>query len=616
MIILNSTRQRFLQALKKYVFRLSFFMTLVLVMWSCANPGPLGGGPKDEEPPKYLGANPPQYACKVHKNKAVLYFNEFLSLQQLNQQLIVSPSIGAKPDIILRGKKLIIKQNKEAILLPNTTYTFAFGNAICDLHENNPLPNFQYVFSTGADIDTLSIRGSIADAFTLEPKQEVLVGLYRQQPNDSVPLDSLPLVQAPYYLARANDKGEFQLNNLAEGKYLLIALDDKNGNKYYDLPTESIAFSDTLVSPQILYNYIPDSIPIDTTNTTLMDSLWNHHAETTVLQPQNLFMFQKQQTEVKLLESKVEEAKKIILIFKNPLSDSISISLLGDTLLNDWYKEEYGVQKDSVYLWLQAALPDTINMRLAMDSAYCDTLQLVIRKRSLGVAKGARKRRPSTTPPKVKQTLKYKNTSQNLHHYYKPIHIVFETPIAYANFENIAIEQDNRTLQGGWTCRFTDSIHRHLEINYPWVQETNYKLIIPQLALRDMFAVENDSIILKFNTTKQDNYGSLALDFEAPQENMPYILQLEQGKAAKAKTIVRYQVQGDTSIVVSNLLPGDYYLKAIADPNANGKWDTGNYIEKQQAEAVYYLPKLIKIKAMWQNKEKWSPLFEHRKEVL
>ncbi len=609
--MLNSTRQEVLKTAKRQVVSVVAFTSLILLMWSCASPGALGGGPKDEEPPKYLGANPPQYARNVSKSKAVLYFNEFLNLQKLNQQLIVSPSIDVKPDVILRGKKLIIKQNKKATLSPNTTYTFAFGNAICDLHENNPLPNFQYVFSTGADIDTLSIRGGIADAFTLEPRKEVLVGLYRQQSTDSVSLDSLPLVQAPYYLARANDKGEFQLNNLADGKYLLVALDDKNGNKYYDLPTESIAFADTLVSPQILYNHIPDSIAIDTTNTQLMDSLWGHHAETTILQPQTLFMFQKQQTEVKLLESKVEEAKKIVLVFKNPLSDSLVIDLLGDKHLDNWYKEEYGIKKDTVNLWLQTALPDTITMRVSVDTVYCDTLQLVVRTKLAEASKGKRQRKKQV-PQKAKPSLQYKIKAKNTHHYHKPIHIVFDTPIAYANFENISVEKDSMPVQG-LSCRFTDSIHRHLEISYSWAQEANYKLIIPQLALRDMFAVENDSVIFKFNTTKQDDYGSFALDFEAPEEEMPYILQLEQGKADKAKMIARYQVQGDTSIVVSNLIPGDYYLKAIADRNANGKWDTGNYAVKQQAEAVYYLPKLITIKAMWQSKEAWRPLFEHCK---
>ncbi len=570
-MILNSTRQRFLEALKRYAFGVFVFTTLVWGMWSCASPGALGGGPKDEEPPKYLGANPPQYARNVNKSKAVLYFNEFLNLQKLNQQLIISPNIDVKPDVLLKGKKLIIKQNKKATLSPNTTYTFAFGNAICDLHENNPLPNFQYVFSTGPDIDTLSIRGSIANAFTLEPKQEVLVGLYRQQPNDSVSLDSLPLVQAPYYLARANDKGEFQLNNLSDGKYLLFALDDKNGNKYYDLPTESIAFADTLISPQILYNHIPDSIAIDTTNAQLMDSLWENYAETTVLQPHHLFMFQEQQTEVQLLESKREDAQKIVLIFKNPLPDSLSIDLLDSTVLDTWYKEEYGIKKDTVNLWLQTALPDTITMRLAMDSIYCDTLQLVAPAKPKLPSKPKRQRNKSIVKQQAKPVLKFKIKAKNPHHYHKPIHIV--------------------------SCRFTDSIHRHLEISYPWEQQAKYTLTIPQLALKDMFAAENDSIIFKFKTTKQDDYGSLAVDFGTPQENMPYILQLEQGKAAKAKTIAQYQVQGDTSI-------------------ANGKWDTGNYTTKQQAEAVYYLPKLIKIKAMWQSKETWKPLFEHRKEVL
>ncbi|MCK7536284.1 MAG: Ig-like domain-containing protein [Marinilabiliales bacterium] len=52
-----------------------------------------------------------------------------------------------KPDIRLKGKSLLVSWDEE--LADSTTYTFYFQDAIRDNNENNPIPNYQYVFSTG-----------------------------------------------------------------------------------------------------------------------------------------------------------------------------------------------------------------------------------------------------------------------------------------------------------------------------------------------------------------------------------------------------------------------------------------------------------------------------------
>ena len=54
--------------------------------------------------------------------------------------------------------------------------------------------------------------------------------------------------------------------------------------------------------------------------------------------------------------------------------------------------------------------------------------------------------------------------------------------------------------------------------------------------------------------------------------------------------------------------PNTYYLRIFVDENNNGKWDTGNYDEGRQAEAVYYYPSKIECKEKWDITETWSPL--------
>lgn len=47
-------------------------------------------------------------------------------------------------------------------------------------------------------------------------------------------------------------------------------------------------------------------------------------------------------------------------------------------------------------------------------------------------------------------------------------------------------------------------------------------------------------------------------------------------------------------------------MRAFADSNGNGIWDTGNYREDLQAEAVYYYPREIECKAMFDLTFQWN----------
>jgi len=57
-----------------------------------------------------------------------------------------------------------------------------------------------------------------------------------------------------------------------------------------------------------------------------------------------------------------------------------------------------------------------------------------------------------------------------------------------------------------------------------------------------------------------------------------------------------------------DLKPDKYYARLIVDSNSNGKWDTGNYAEKRQPEAVYYCPRLFDVMQNWNVEETWNVL--------
>ena len=104
----------------------------------------------------------------------------------------------------------------EDTLQANTTYNFNFGNAIVDNNESNPLPYFNFAFSTGDKIDDLFVSGTVKDAMTLIKENQtakdnkMVVGLYKAGEN-------LDYKQKPDYITKVDEENYFELNFYQKG---------------------------------------------------------------------------------------------------------------------------------------------------------------------------------------------------------------------------------------------------------------------------------------------------------------------------------------------------------------------------------------------------------------
>ena len=207
---------------------------------SCAQILNPTGGPRDTIPPNLLNANPPNGTVNFKGNRITLNYDEYVQLQKLQENLLVSPTPKINPNIDFKLKTVTIKIRDT--LQPNTTYRFDLGNSIQDINENNPVKNFSYVFSTGPYIDSLEFSGNVQLAQTGKPDTTLLVFLY----NDLD--DSAVLKQKPKYITRVNTKGDFKFHNLAGGIYHVFALKDESGQKVYNNKDELFAFADSAVN--------------------------------------------------------------------------------------------------------------------------------------------------------------------------------------------------------------------------------------------------------------------------------------------------------------------------------------------------------------------------------
>lgn len=228
----------------------SLFFLLFLVTLSCiisignSGCGQIGmptGGPKDSIPPRLTAASPALKSTNVTGNKITLTFNEYVDLKEPQTNVLISPLPKKQPSIDFKLKTVTVKLNDT--LLPNTTYSINFGNAIVDNNEGNPLKDFVYVFSTGNQIDSFTLTGKVIIAETGKTDSTLIALLYRSSADDSA-------VQKikPDYMAKLNGEGEFTFVNLPAARFKVFALKDGDGSKTYSSKKEIFAFADAPVT--------------------------------------------------------------------------------------------------------------------------------------------------------------------------------------------------------------------------------------------------------------------------------------------------------------------------------------------------------------------------------
>lgn len=221
------------------------FLLFVIVFSACAQIKTLDGGEKDTQSPLMLSASLNNETIEFKGNSVVFSFDEFITINDVQGQLIFSPQLKTLPDVQVKGKELTISWKDT--LLDNTTYQFDFGNAVVDNTEGNPV-EVSRVFSTGSMIDSLKIVGQVRDAWTLEKSSGSLVQLVKE----------LPLMgqsYQPMYQVKTKQDGTFQLKYLSSTPYYVITFNDANGNARWD-DKEAVDWSINPVTPQS----IPDTL--------------------------------------------------------------------------------------------------------------------------------------------------------------------------------------------------------------------------------------------------------------------------------------------------------------------------------------------------------------------
>jgi len=246
---------------------------VALLLQGCANIVPPEGGKKDETPPVLTQISPADSMLNTRIRKISLHFNKFVEVQDLDNNMQLSPLLSIKPTLTSFGKRVEIRI-ADTLLKDSTTYIISLGNAIVDNRENTPFGNFKYTFSTGSYFDSLQLQGQVFDAATGLPDSGATIVLYPEADGDSAIVRKKPL-----YVGRSGQLGVFTISSLPDKPFRVYALADKDNNYYFNPEEDKVGFIDQVFTPgsindtahMVFYLFkqpIKDSIP-DNTDTTL-----------------------------------------------------------------------------------------------------------------------------------------------------------------------------------------------------------------------------------------------------------------------------------------------------------------------------------------------------------
>jgi len=220
---------------------LSCLVAMALVqMGGCANIVPPSGGPRDSIPPYAVYAKPKDSSTNIAPKEILISFNEYITTNALQEQLIVSPNIKNNPLIDQRLNMLRVRLSDS--LNTNTTYSFQFGNALRDVNEGNIAQNYTYVFSTGSHIDTGKLYGKVQLAETGLVDSTLIAVLHPVENDSAIYKDK------PNYYTRINGQGIFVFKFLPSEDFNIYIVPN-DYNKRYDDSTKLFAFLNSSVNP-------------------------------------------------------------------------------------------------------------------------------------------------------------------------------------------------------------------------------------------------------------------------------------------------------------------------------------------------------------------------------
>lgn len=582
---------------------------LAVIVAACASIGRPEGGPRDEEPPVFVKSNPPVGALNFSGNKLTIEFNENVQVKDVMDKVVVSPAQKTMPSISAQAKKVTVELRDT--MLPNTTYTIDFADAISDLNESNPLDGFAVDFSTGDHIDTLRISGMLFEARNLEPAQGMLVGVYSNLSDTAITTVQMERI------TKTNQLGQFTIRNLKPGSYRIFALNDVNRDLYWDR-SEDIAFYDTIISPTVE--------PIEVNDTLVAadgsDSIVVRQA--TLFLPNDVLLtwFNEGYKAQYLKDYKRVDRRRISVDFAAPSDSLPQITIVNGALagkrldecallntgetqdtLEYWIKSPELIAQDTVIVAARYMRTDTLQ-KLSWGT---DTLKLILKgeKKEKKKKKDKKEGELADTLPSL-TFLDIRPATTSTHDIYAPVVFSVSQPVDSFRLSGIHFEVKRDTIWDTIPVPKFKKLFPHklltYKMDYEWEPGGAYRITIDSAAVYGIYNEWNKAVKHEFTVKKEEDYSTLYFNVSGISSTDSLIVEL----LSSSDEPIATALVKDGVAEFKYREPGEYYARAYIDANGNGKYDVGNVAAKIQPEEVFYYSKKIKVKKNWDIEQSWD----------
>jgi len=567
------------------------FILLFMAYYGCAKISAPTGGPKDKTAPVVIKSVPDNGTVNFSGNRFEVTFNEYVQLEKINDKFMVSPPMKKKPKVYWRGKSVITEFEDE--LKDSTTYTFYFQDAVRDLNESNIYENFQFVFSTGPVIDSLSVTGHVFNSFDLEVPEKAQVLMYGELADTAVER------QIPDYIAMVREDGYFRFDNVRAGKYRLYALVDGDNSRNYNLSDEEFAFraEPVEVTPEKSYiEVVPDTaskniqlkkpeIPLDRKS------------------EYSLFLYKALLKNHYLTSSPRPEKYKLIYTLSLPPGEmkfDFAIPGTGE----DKYFLERSRSNDTLTVWItDSTLFSQAQIETLVTYPSTDTLGITGYKTDTIPVRYIAPRAPRVARAKKAVLAIESNLSRgNL----KPgQRVLFNSPTPLGEPDTSAIRlyevvEKSRKKLAYELYRDTSSASRYY-MKATLTPGKRYLFIADSAAFTDIYKLSTDSTGYTFAVKDPESYSKLTLNITDFEGNR--IIQLLDNSE---KLLRQVKITKPGKVEFTLLEVGSYRIRAINDINGDGKWTTGDFSSLRQPEPVTYYPTEIELRTNQYIDQDWA----------
>jgi hypothetical protein len=520
------------------------------------------GGPEDKTPPAIIVIRPQNGSTMLPADASFrITFSENMRREKVEGAIFLSPIFWDYPDLKWSGKTLTVSPPER--LKPNTTYILTIGADATDFVGNRMGRSQSFVFSTGPAIDSGSIAGNVYYIST----QQTIYDIWGYTISDTV-IDFMRRI--PDHATQVDSAGRFALEHLGPGRFLVICVNDKNDDLFWDPSAEELG-----LPPAIIGLNAQENISGLVFRPEMMDTAAGY---VTAASPIN-----QQRIEIGLSEPLMEGTAPLPGNFRIGLIDSDSVLLINSV---------YSAEESKLILDTEPMVPDKTYQIVPLGlnnqrGILFDTSGV----RFAGIDE------PDTVGPKVisvfppdRSTAVYQDSV---------IDITLSERILAVPFVNAAtvVTDSLDTLRYTVTWPLPNVARLHFARGMPRETRINLELDPDRVVDIARNSMTDSATGVWFRLPPADTVGAALAQITDPGRGrfIGSLIPMNRGGES-------YKGSFDQSgrFILNTVIPGAYRFEFFEDSDGNDYWTPGSVNPFGPAESFSFLPDTVRIRSRWE----------------